>query len=104
MSICHSSVGSGKIMQSARTHETHPPTVLGAYFPPMYMDTTFFQISKKLPNLYISKPCFHDRFNRRQRLFFLIDAGLGFLCRCWLIVDARLCRCWLIIDTGLCWS
>ena len=49
-----SSVGSGKIMQSARTHETHPPTVLGGIFSPMYMDTTFFQISKKLPNLYIS--------------------------------------------------
>ena len=49
MSICHSSVGSGKIMQSARTHETHPPTVLGAYFPPMYMDTTFFSNLKKIP-------------------------------------------------------
>ena len=32
-----------------KTHETHPPTVLGGIFSPMYMDTTFFSNVKKIP-------------------------------------------------------
>jgi PHP family Zn ribbon phosphoesterase len=42
-------------MQSARTHETRPPSVLGGIFSPMYMDTAFFFKSQKVEHVVFTK-------------------------------------------------